>query len=68
MKLAKRESPDVLVWPNSPKDDVPDCDDESKNVVERVVGKKPKLKNPQDYLALTAPLDLIDLKRASKVS
>lgn len=68
VKLAKRESPDVLVWPNSPKDDVPDGDDESKNVVERVVGKKPKLKNPQDYLALTAPLDLIDLKRASKVS
>lgn len=54
--------------PNIPKDDVPNGDDESKNIVEREVGKKPKLSNPKDYLAITEPLGLIDLKRASKVS
>lgn len=58
----------AIVVPNIPKDDVPIGDDESGNVVLREVGKKPNLKEPKDYLALTEAKGLIDLKRASKVS
>lgn len=65
--LAKHDSGNQS-WPNPPAPDVPDGDDETKNVVEREVGQKPKLKEPKDYLALTEPRGLIDLKRAAKVS
>lgn len=65
-KGLSQELPNSL--PNTPKADVPDGDDESQNVVEREVGKKPDLKDPKDYLALTEHLGFIDLKRASKVS
>ncbi len=58
----------AIVVPNIPRDDVPNGDDESTNVVEREVGKQPNIKNPKDYLALTEDKSLIDLKRASKVS
>lgn len=54
--------------PNIPAADVPDGDDEDANVVEREVGRKRALKNPQDYLTLTELKNLIDLKRAAKVS
>lgn len=65
-QTANQSSP--LALPNVPADDVPEGDDESGNVVEREVGRKRKLKNPKDYLALTEPRGLLDLKRAAKVS
>lgn len=58
----------VLQIPNIPKDDVPDGNDESANVIEPEVGEKPKLKEPKDYLALTEAKGFVDLKRAAKVS
>ncbi len=68
-ELKKQMSRQVkIVLPNIPKDDVPSGDDESGNVVLREVGKKKNIKNPQDYLSLAEPLNLIDMKRASKVS
>ncbi len=67
LKKQLSESTEIRV-PNLPKPDVPDGDDESVNVIEREVGKKPKLANPKDYLALTEDKGLIDLKRAAKVS
>lgn len=56
------------VIPNPPADDVPDGDDESGNVVEREVGKKPTIKAPKDYLALTEAHGWVDMKRGAKVS
>ncbi len=64
---ASEETAEVMM-PNVVKDDVPNGDDESANVIEREVGKKPNITDPKDYLALTENLGLIDLKRASKVS
>lgn len=58
----------IVNIPNVPKSDVPNGDDESGNIVEREVCKKPKLKDPKDYLTLTESKGFIDLKRASKVS
>lgn len=55
-------------YPNPPQPDVPIGDDESANVTEREVGKKPKLSAPQDYLNVAESLGLIDMKRAGKVS
>jgi len=57
-----------IVLPNTPKDDVPVGDDETSNVVVRDVGKKKNIKNPIDYLTLAERLNLIDMKRAAKVS
>ncbi|MCK4453819.1 serine--tRNA ligase [Candidatus Parcubacteria bacterium] len=55
--------------PNLPLDDVPIGKDESENKVLREKGKKPKFsfKN-KDYLEIAQDLDLIDVKRAAKVS
>ncbi len=59
----------MLQIPNLPFDDVPIGKDESENKVLREEGKKPKFnfKN-KDYLEITEKLDLIDVKRAAKVS
>jgi len=59
----------MLQVPNLPFDDVPEGKDESENKVLREVGKKPKFsfKN-KDYLEIAEKLDLIDVKRAAKVS
>ena len=59
----------MLQLPNLPFDDVPIGKDESENKVLREVGKKPKFsfKN-KDYLEIAQDLDLIDVKRAAKVS
>ncbi|MBI2984541.1 MAG: serine--tRNA ligase [Candidatus Kerfeldbacteria bacterium] len=65
---AQLANQDEIKLPNIPQPDVPDGEDESANIVEREVGKKPKLKNPKDYLALTEPSALVDLKRGAKVS
>lgn len=54
--------------PNIPRPDVPDGTSEKENRVEREVGKKPNLEQPQEYLALAEKLGLIDMGRGSKVS
>ena len=62
-------------FPNIPFDDVP-VGDESKNVVMRKWGKIPKFGlprskagfEPKDHLELGEALDIIDVKRAAKVS
>lgn len=55
--------------PNLPLADVPEGRDDRDNVVLRQVGKKPKFNFvPQDYLTLGEKLDIIDTKRASKIS
>ena len=55
--------------PNLPQDDVPEGKDESDNVVLKEVGKKPKFDSKfKDYLEISQKLDLIDVKRAAKVS
>jgi len=55
--------------PNLPQDDVPVGKDEKDNVVLREVGSKPKFDfEPKDYMTIAEKLDLIDVKRAAKVS
>ena len=55
--------------PNLPQDDVPEGKGESENVVLREVGRKPKFDFKfKDYLEISQKLDLIDIKRAAKVS
>jgi len=59
----------MTLIPNPPLDYVPEGKDEGGNVVIRQVGKKPKFNFiPQDYLTLGEKLDIIDTKRASKIS
>lgn len=55
--------------PNLPLDDVPAGLSDKENVVLRKIGQKPQFDfAPKDYLALAEDLDLIDIKRAAKVS
>jgi len=55
--------------PNIPLDDVPVGKDEGNNVILKEVGDKPKFNfQPKDYLEIAESLDLIDVKRAAKVS
>lgn len=55
--------------PNLSLDDVLIGKDESENKVLREVGKKPNFKfKPKDYMELAEKLDIIDVKRAAKVS
>jgi len=55
--------------PNIPFDNVPIGRNENDNVVVRKVGKKPEFSfKPKDYLSIAEKLDLIDIKRAAKVS
>ena len=55
--------------PNLPQEDVPVGKDEKDNVVLREVGSKPKFDfEPKDYMEIAEKLDIIDVKRASKVS
>ena len=55
--------------PNLPFDDVPVGKDDSENKVIKEVGKKPKFDfGFKNYLEIAEELDLIDIKRASKVS
>ena len=59
----------MLQVPNLPQDDVPVGKDASENVVLKEVGEKPKFDfKPKDYLELAERLDLVDVKRAAKVS
>ena len=55
--------------PNLPADDVPEGKDESENVEVKKVGKPKKFSfKPKDHLELGETLDIIDVKRAAKVS
>jgi len=59
----------MLQIPNLPLDDVPVGKDESGNIILQEVGKKPKFSfKPRDYLEIAEKLDLIDVKRAAKIS
>jgi len=59
----------MLQIPNLPLDDVPVGKDERDNIVLRKWGKLPKFKfKPKDYLEISEKLDLIDIKRAAKIS
>ncbi|MBL7142409.1 MAG: serine--tRNA ligase [Candidatus Pacebacteria bacterium] len=55
--------------PNIPFNEVPSGKDENDNVVVKEVGEKTRFNfNPKDYLEVAESLDLIDVKRAAKVS
>ncbi len=55
--------------PNLPLDGVPEGKDEKDNFVLKEVGKKPKFGfQPKNYLEIAERFDLIDVKRAAKVS
>ena len=59
----------ALQVPNPPLDDVPVGESEKDNQVLREEGEKPKFDfTPRDYLDLAEDLDIIDVKRAAKVS
>ena len=69
LKLEKELHDLMLQIPNLPQDDVPVGKDEKDNKILRENGKKPKFSfKPKDYLEIAENLDLIDVKRASKVS
>ncbi|MCP6719131.1 MAG: serine--tRNA ligase [Patescibacteria group bacterium] len=59
----------MLQVPNLPLEDVPIGKDESENIIQREVGKKTKFNfKTKDHLEIGESLDLIDIKRAVKVS
>ncbi|MCD6283722.1 serine--tRNA ligase [bacterium] len=59
----------MLKVPNFSLSDVPKGESENDNIVIERVGEKPKFNFPvKDYLTLSLSLDIIDIKRASKVS
>ncbi len=59
----------ILDIPNPAKPDVKAGKDDSENEVLRLVGEQTKFNfEPKDYIALAEDLDLIDTKRAGKVS
>jgi len=59
----------MLQIPNLPADDVPEGKDESENVEKKKWGKIPKFNfKVRDHLELGELLDIIDIKRAGKVS
>ena len=59
----------MLKLPNLPFPDVPVGKDDSENQTMREVGEKPQFDfTPKDYLTLAEELDIIDVKRAAKVS
>jgi len=70
LKELDKEFNDLMFQiPNIPFDDVPVGKDERENVVLREVGKKPKFDfKPRGYLEIAERLDIIDVRRAAKVS
>ncbi len=55
--------------PNLPQENVPIGKDDTENVVLKEVGEKPKFDfKSKDYLELGESLDLIDIKRATKIA
>jgi len=68
-ELEKKFNNLMLQIPNLPQDDVPAGKDEKDNVILRGVGEKTKFDfKPKDHLEIAEKLDLIDIKRAAKVS
>ncbi len=68
-RLEKEFNDLMLQIPNIPFEDVPVGQDERDNIVLREVGKKPKFDFQfKDYMELAENFDLIDTKRAAKVS
>ncbi len=70
LRETKKQFEDLLLQvPNMPFDDVPVGNDGRDNVVFRKVGKSPRFSfKPKDYLEIAEKLDLIDTKRAAKIS
>jgi seryl-tRNA synthetase len=64
-----KEKLDFLIStiPNIQKEDVP-VGDETKNKEIHKIGKIPKIDNPKSHLELGEALDIIDIKRATKIS
>jgi len=59
----------MLCLPNLPREGVPVGKDERDNVVLRKVGERPKFDfKPRGYFEFAENLDLIDIKRAAKIS
>lgn len=68
-ELEERFNHLMLQIPNLPGEEVPIGKDGSQNKFLREVGNKPKFKFKfKDYLTLAEDLDLIDIKRAAKIS
>ena len=68
-KIGEKYQEALFQIPNLPADDVPVGKDESENKVLRKVGKPEKLSfKARDHLELGEALDIIDVKRAVKVS
>ncbi len=68
-KLENKRNQILYQFPNLPLPEVPRGRDESENKVIKEVGEKTTFDfEPYDYLDLAEKLDLIDVKRASKVS
>ena len=68
-KIDKEFAEVISQIPNLPLDDVPVGKDEGDNVVVREVGNIPKFDfKPKDHLEIGENLDIIDVKRAGKVS
>ncbi len=70
LKVIQEQLEDILAQiPNLSASDVPVGKDDSENKVIKSWGKKPKFSfKPKDHLELGESLDIIDVKRASKVS
>ena len=69
-EASERDLKEALrLLPNMPYDFVPDGENETANQVLREVGQKPEFNFEfKDYIALGEELDIIDVKRAAKVS
>lgn len=69
-KAIEKEFRDLMLrMPNMVLDEVPEGKDEKDNVVIKEEGDRPKFDfKPKDYLEIAEKLDLIDIKRAVKVS
>ncbi len=68
-KISETFLKEVSKIPNLLLKEVPKGIDETENIVEKIIGKKPKFNfTPKNYLDLNKNLDWIDLKRAAKVS
>ncbi|MDD5145123.1 MAG: serine--tRNA ligase [Candidatus Pacebacteria bacterium] len=70
MKKTEEDLDKLLIRiPNLPLDSVPVGRDDRDNVVQEQIGEKTKFDFPfKDYMELSEKLDLIDVKRASKVA
>jgi len=70
LEIIEKELNEIMFQvPNIPLDDVPIGKDETENVILKKVGKLPKFNfKPRSYLDIGERLDLIDVKRAAKVS